>query len=113
MSARSDALAAQLAVLRSKAERREAIARFEDGQMSTDDARALQVFRSWLASPGAGSIRAAAEGSPTAGGNLTPLALNAAPIRPAKEDSGLLNAFSLWESEHRQTAARPAGLVLA
>src|SRR5258707_7276853 len=97
MSARSDALAAQLAVLRSKAERREAIARFEDGQMSTDDARALQVFRSWLASPGAGSIRAAAEGSPTAGGDLTPVVLHSALILPAQEDSMVLNASPILE----------------
>src|SRR5258707_15203697 len=110
MSARSDALAAQLAVLRSKAERREAIARFEDGQMSTDDARALQVFRSWLANPGAGPIRAAAEGSPTPRGNLPPGPRQPAPTLRAEEDARLLNALEAWTAGQGRTPSPSARL---
>jgi hypothetical protein len=96
MTARSDALAAQLAVLRSKVERREAIERFERGQMPTADVREMAAFRRWLGEPG--ERRAAAEGSATAGGDLVPTRWNDALIAQTVEYAGLMSAFEHWNS---------------
>jgi hypothetical protein len=109
MSARSDALAAQLAALRSKSERREAIERFEAGQMSTAEVRQLQQFRNWLAL--AGERRAAAEGTATAGGDLLPTRWNSALIQQTVEYAGLMNSFERWNSPHGGPAQRPLANV--
>ena len=113
MSTRSDALAAQLAVLRSKAERREAVARFESGQMTTEDARAAQAFRSWLRTPGYGrafEARAMGEGTGSTGGFSVPKRWNADLIRATREYSGLLNGFELWNSGHGEAYERPVAI---
>ncbi len=61
-----------------------------------------------------GRCRSSGRGSPALAlarsARLTPVVWNAALIRQAKEYSGLLNAFELWESEHGQAAERPVAL---
>jgi hypothetical protein len=96
MSARSDALAAQLAVLKSKAERREAIRHFEAGQMPTEDVRDLVAFRSWLQAPG--ESRAMSEGTASAGGNAVPTRWYGALVRQMLEFNGIVRAFEVWET---------------
>ena len=105
---RSDILAAELRTATSKAERRDAVRRFEESQPRTpEDIR----FVNWLRSTGherAFESRAAGEGTGSAGGFWVPTRFYADVIYYMREYDGFLKAFEPWESSHGEAYNRVA-----
>ena len=73
---------------------------------SADEAR----FREWLARPESSvafGVRAASEGTGSAGGFMVPARFNADLIHALREYDGLLSAFELWNSPDGEVTNRP------